>query len=84
MKNEFNEERTKISEGAVLCKLKRDPSIVYSTLTNFEVKRRTEFKTKSMLTSLAIIVCNEDHNIKKKTITSLAWFEEWLLYFEVI
>ena len=60
--NEFKEERKKISEGAGLCKLKREPSIVYSTLKIFEVKKRTGFKTKSMLTSLVIIVCNRNHS----------------------
>ena len=82
--DKFNEERKKISEGAGLCKLKREPSIVYSTLTNLEFKRRTGFKTKSILISLVIIVCNRNHDIMKKTIISLTWFEEWFLYFEVI
>ena len=79
-----NIERKRMSEGSGSCRLKREPSIVYSTLTNAEVKRRTEFQTKSYLTGFIIIVCNADHDKMKKKITLLTWFKEWFLYFEVI
>ena len=69
--NDFNEEIKRISEGSGSCRIKREPSIVYSTLANAEVRRRTGFQMKSYLTGFIIIVCNADHDKMKKKIISL-------------
>jgi hypothetical protein len=49
-----------------------------------EIKRRTGFNSEEMLLAFVAVVCNGDASIIKESFSTLTWYEEWFLYFEVV
>ena len=66
------------------CIVKDEPTVLYAELSDAEVKRRTGFESKVMMMAMIIISCNGDHDQMICTVTSLTWFEEWLMYYEIL
>ena len=66
--------------------IKSLPIIIYLDLVNndFEVKRRTGFKSLDHLLAYILIVCNGDVERVQYKNSSLTWLEEWFFFFEFI
>ena len=60
------------------------PTIFPCQLSKREVKRRTGFKCKTALLKYVCIVCNANFKTMMNTQSSLTWFEEWFLLFEML
>lgn len=59
------------------------PAAEIESISDEVVKNRTGFSSVLALLTYVSIACNGDVNLMTKTITSLTWFEEWMLYFEM-
>ena len=61
---------------------KEDPIVDLHT-PDSEVKRRTGFSCKECLLSYIFVVCDGDINTVELRSSSLTWYEEWFMHFEI-
>merc|ERR1712168_1700559 len=60
----------------------REP-YVKSGLQDSEIKRRTGFYSEQYLLGFITVICDGDSSIISQTHSSLTWYEEWFMYFEI-
>ena len=62
----------------------RTPVIFPQQLTDGEVKRRTNWENETSMIQYIMVICNGDFYKMEQKVSTLTWFEEWFLFFEVI
>ena len=65
-------------------KYKDIPLFLPQQLSNKEIKRQTNWESEDVMMQYVLVVCNGEFNKLQKRVSTMAWFEEWLLYFELI
>lgn len=60
----------------------REPPTVKLGMADDEVKRRTGFRSESMLLAYIFVVCGGDVDLIRRRCSSLTWYEEWVFHFE--
>ena len=60
------------------------PTILPKTASKSEIKRRTGFKSETAVLKYIMIVCNGNFNTMTSTKSNFTWFEEWMLFFEMM
>ena len=63
---------------------RKEPVVKPGCMLSNEIKRRTSFEDERVLLSYIAIICNGDAETMFSSETTLTWFEEWMLYFEVL
>ena len=61
-----------------------EPVVKPGFMSPKEIKRRTGFDDEKVLLSYIAIICNGDADTMFASRSQLTWFEEWLLYFEIL
>jgi hypothetical protein len=64
--------------------IKKKVAVRLDRLTDNRVKIHTGFPSLLNLLSFIAVICDGDVDKMTKTCTTLTWFEEWYLYFEVV
>ena len=62
----------------------KKPIVTPTSITAKMVHFRTGFRDSFMLLSYVLIVCNGDLELMRKRSSSLTWYKEWFLFFEVV
>ena len=60
-----------------------EPLVRPSTIKASEVKRRTGFSSVLDLITYVITICNGDLELVRRRDSSMSWFEEWFMFFEI-
>jgi len=59
-----------------------EPVVSPESISDAEIKARTGFISLFAMLSFVLIVCNGKINTAIETVSSLTWFEEWMVYFQ--
>ena len=60
------------------------PTVVPNSLSKRQIKRRTGFKCETAMLKYMMVVCNGSFKIMTQTQSSLTWFEDWMIFFEMM
>ena len=84
-REEVNKHSCSVDVMTDIKRKRRDKPVVSFAMDNGEVYRRTGFIDKKAMLAFIVIVHNGNvDKISKSKISTLTWFEEWVLYFEVL
>mmetsp|Transcript_10153 Transcript_10153/g.21805 ORF Transcript_10153/g.21805 Transcript_10153/m.21805 type:complete len:297 (+) Transcript_10153:672-1562(+) len=70
-------------KGKIRQRCANKPPCVFPGTSDPQVKSRTGFPNERSMFSYIIVVCNGDVDLIQKRCSSLTWYEEWFLFFEM-